>query len=473
MSDIFSPPDWIEARPYQQQAVDSWAEAGGRGILRMATGTGKTITGLLAAVRAAAALEGRLLLVVAAPYQHLVDQWANEIREFGEEPVFAYQSRQNWQPRLERQILEYNQGSRGICTVVTTHTTLSMGGAQSTLNRANGPAMLIADEVHHLGSDHMQSGLLEDFDYRLGLSATPERYYDEEGTQKLRSYFGETVFEYDLTDAIESGALCEYYYVPHIIELDGEELDEYLHISQKIGRMIGGSDEGEEGSVSFEHNQALQHLLFKRARLIGTAENKLEVLIDLIGREHDVSHALVYCSDGSMGVKGDGRRHVGETTERLRSECNLRIEPFTAEESQADRERLLSEFEAGEIDVLSAIRCLDEGVDVPATRTAYILASSSNPRQYVQRRGRILRQHKDKQYAVIHDFVVVAGLSRPTEAMTGDSFGVERRLLKKELNRVSLFAEDALNHPNADVSGVPTTSGSLQELKRKYDLLDA
>jgi len=333
--------------------------------------------------------------------------------------------------------------------------------------------MLIADEVHHLGSDHMQSGLLDDFDYRLGLSATPERYYDEEGTQKLRSYFGETVFEYDLTDAIESGALCEYYYVPHIIELDGEELDEYLHLSQKIGRMIGGSDDGEDGGISFEDNQALQNLLFKRARLIGTAENKLGVLIDLISQERDVSHALVYCSDGSMGVKGDGRRHVEETTDRLRSECNLRVEPFTAEESQSERERLLSKFEAGDIDVLSAIRCLDEGVDVPATRTAYILASSSNPRQYVQRRGRILRQHKDKQYAVIHDFVVVAGLNRPTESMTGDSFGVERSLLKKELKRVSLFAEGALNHPNADVSGVPTTAGSLQELKRKYDLLDA
>ena len=127
MSDIFSPPEWIEARPYQQQAVDSWAKAGGSGVLRMATGTGKTITGLLAAVRAASALEGRLLLVVAAPYQHLVDQWADEIREFGAEPVFAYQSRKDWQPRLERQILEYNQGSRGICTVVTSHNTVDGG----------------------------------------------------------------------------------------------------------------------------------------------------------------------------------------------------------------------------------------------------------------------------------------------------------------------------------------------------------
>jgi DNA phosphorothioation system restriction enzyme len=466
-----SPPDWIEARQYQQQAVSSWVENSGNGILRMATGTGKTVTGLLAASHVTAALEGQLLLVVAAPYQHLVDQWADDLRDFGAEPVFAYQSRRDWQPRLERQILEYNQGSRGVCTVVTTHTTLSMAGAQSTLQRANGPAMLIADEVHHLGSDHMQQGLLDAFDFRLGLSATPERYYDEEGTETLHAYFGDTVFEYDLTDAIEAGALCEYYYVPHIVELDGEELDEYLHLSEKVGRLIGGSDE--EDGISFQDNQALQNLLIKRARLVGTAENKLDLLTDLINAEHDVSHALVYCSDGSMGVDAEGRRHVEETTERLRSECGLRVEPFTAEESQSEREQLLQEFEAGDIDVLSAIRCLDEGVDVPATRTAYILASSSNPRQYVQRRGRILRQYEGKQYAVIHDFVVVPGMNRPTSAMTGESYDAERSLLKKELDRVSLFAESAINHPDAEVSGVPTSEGSLQNLKRKYDLLDA
>lgn len=471
MTDEFRPPDWIEARQYQQEAVNSWVSNEGRGILRMATGTGKTVTGLLAAAHTVAALEGQLLLVVAAPYQHLVDQWADDIRDFGGDPVFAYQSRRDWQPKLERQILEYNQGSRGVCTVVTTHTTLSMAGAQSTLRRADGPAMLIADEVHHLGTDHMQSGLLDTFDFRLGLSATPERYYDEEGTQTLRNYFGETVFEYDLTDAIEAGALCEYYYIPHIVELDGEEADQYLQLSGKIGRLMANSDD--EDGVSFDDNHALQNLLIKRARLVGTAKNKLDLLIDLVNQQLDVSHALAYCSDGSMGVEGDGRRHVDETTDRLRSECELNVEPFTADESQSERERLLEEFEAGTIDVLSAIRCLDEGVDVPATRTAYILASSSNPRQYVQRRGRILRQHKGKQYAVIHDFIVVPGKASPTAAMSGDSYGAERRLLKKELERVSLFAEGALNHPDADVDGVPTTDGSLQELKRKYELLDA
>lgn len=471
MTDKLLPPNWIEARSYQKQAVRSWRENGGNGILRMATGTGKTVTGLLAASQVTAALDSELLLVIAAPYQHLVDQWADDLRDFGSEPVFAYQSRRDWQPRLERQILEHNQELRGVCTVVTTHTTLSMGGAQSTLSRATGPAMLIADEVHHLGSDHMQQALLDSFEFRLGLSATPERYYDEEGTEKLTTYFGNTVYEYDLADAIEAGALCEYYYIPHIIELDDDELDEYLHLSEKVGRLISGNDDDEE--ISFDNNPALQKLLIKRARLIGTAEQKLDELCKLISSQGDLSHALVYCSDGSMGVDGEGQRHVNKTTDRLRAECGLTVKPFTAEESQSERKKLLEAFDSGDIDVLSAIRCLDEGVDIPSTRTAYILASSSNPRQYVQRRGRILRQYEGKQYAVIHDFIVVPGMKRPTTAMTGDSYEAERSLLKKELNRVSLFAQSALNHPDADVSGVPTSERSIQDLKRKYDLLDA
>ncbi|WP_273838084.1 DEAD/DEAH box helicase family protein [Halococcus sp. PRR34] len=471
MTRSLSPPDWIEAREYQEEAIRAWMNEGGAGILRMATGTGKTVTGLLAASRVAAAMDGQLLLIVAAPYQHLVDQWAEDLYDFGMNPVLAYQSRRNWQPRLEREILEYNTGSRGICTVVTTHTTLAIKGARTTLQRAEGPSMLIADEVHHLGSKHMQSGLLDAFDFRLGLSATPERWFDEEGTNALHAYFGDTVFEYDLADAIEVGALCEYYYVPHIVELDEEETEVYLQLSEKIGRLMSRRDD-EEG-FSLEDDPRLQRLLIKRARLVGTARTKLDVLVDLIDRQDSVSYSLVYCSDGSMGPEGDGERHVDAATTRLGKERGLQVEPFTAEESQAEREELLQAFGEREIDVLTAIRCLDEGVDVPATRTAYILASSSNPRQYIQRRGRILRTYEGKQFAVIHDFITVPAKQGSLTSLSGDSYTAERRLFEKELRRVSMFADDALNHPDAEVGGVPTTDGSLQQLKRRYDLLDA
>jgi superfamily II DNA or RNA helicase len=436
----------------------------------MATGTGKTVTALLAASQVAQSLETQPLLVVAVPYQHLVDQWAEDLEEFGADPVLAYQSRTNWQPQLERELLEFNQGVRDTCVVVITHRTLSMDAAQRTIKRATGPVMLIADEVHHLGASHTQNALLEQFDLRLGLSATPERWYDEEGTAALSSYFGDTVFEYGLEEAIDRGALCEYYYVPHVVELVDEEMDAYYRLSSKIAKHMNTDEEGE---VNLEENPALQQALFKRARLVGTATQKLDILVDLLQRQSDISHSLVYCSDGSTGIEADeGERHVDATTARLR-ERGWRVERFTARESQAEREQLIQDFEDGEIEILTSIRCLDEGVDIPATRSAYILASTSNPRQYVQRRGRILRTHENKDYAVIHDFVTVPSISGLPSALSGVERSSERRLIKQELERVSTFADAALNHPDADVDGVPTTEGSLQALKRQYDLLDA
>ncbi|WP_267644093.1 DEAD/DEAH box helicase family protein [Haloarchaeobius amylolyticus] len=464
-----SPPEWVETRPYQQRAIKKWLGANGRGILHMATGTGKTVTALLAASNVARHVDGKFVLVVAVPYQHLVNQWAADLRNFGATPILAYQSRKNWQPRLERELLEFNNGVRELSVVVTTHRTLSKPAARKTLRRATGGMMLIADEVHHLGAAYTQNALMEEFSLRLGLSATPERWYDDEGTEALEEYFGGTVFDYGLGKAIESGALCEYYYVPHIVELEEDEMTVYMELTEKIGRLI--ARQGNEGDLDLSDNQSLQTVLFKRARLIGTAREKLELLVDLFEEENDPRHSLVYCSDGSTGVEDDGTRHVDATTERLRSDCGLCVERFTAREKQSKREQLLAAFESGDIDVLTSIRCLDEGVDVPATRTAYLLSSTSNPRQYVQRRGRILRKHEDKPYAVIHDFITIPDTTRHPEVLSDDRYNAERTLIRKELGRVSTFADSARNHPDADIDGVPTTSRSLQEVRRRYDLL--
>lgn len=462
-------PDWVETRPYQQKAVRNWFAGECRGILRMATGTGKTITALLAAARVTEAVEQPLTLVVSVPYQHLVDQWASELTDFGVDPVLAYESRRNWQPRLERQLLETTTGSRETCVVVTTHRTLSGEPARRTLERATGAEMLIADEVHHLGAKQSQKALRESFDLRIGLSATPERWYDDEGTAVLANYFGETAFEYGLEEAIEAGALCEYYYIPHVVELDDEEMEVYLRLSAKIGRLAGRVDG--ELDVSGGSNQALQQALFKRARLVGTAAAKLDLLESLFRQEPDLSHTLVYCSDGATGPDAEGDRHVDATTGRLRDSFDVSVRQFTAREDQSERETLLSQFDDGDIEVLTSIRCLDEGVDVPATRRAYILASTANPRQYVQRRGRILRTHPGKEFAVIHDFVTVPDIDRNPEVLSAEAYETERTLVRKELQRVATFARAARNHPDADVDGVPTTDSTLQEVRRKYELL--
>lgn len=464
-------PRWVEAREYQDEAIESWLAADGQGILHMATGTGKTITALLAASRVANSISGPFVLVVAVPYQHLVDQWIEEIEEFGVDPVAAYKSRRNWQPKLERELLEVSSGARELSVVVTTHRTLASEPARTTISRATAQSMLIADEVHHMGAPQTQNALMDDTRLRLGLSATPERWYDDDGTAALREYFGETVFDYGLEAAIAAGELCEYYYIPHIVELQDDEMEEYRRLTAKISRLMGQVD-GDDPNI-IEDNQALKMALFKRARLIGTAREKLNVLVDLLERDSSPTHSLVYCSDGSTGVDGEGKRHVDATTARLRSDFRLNVERFTAREDDQERERLLTKFAQGEIEVLTSIRCLDEGVDVPETETAYILASTSNPRQYVQRRGRILRQHDTKDYAVIHDFVTVPDTSHHPAQLTDEEYSLEQSLIQKELERVSTFADAARNHPDAAVDGVPTTEHSLQEIKRQYKLLGA
>lgn len=473
-----TPPDGITPRPYQREAVEAWMHSEGQGILHMATGTGKTLTSLFAAARLQELQDGRLGLVVVAPYQHLVDQWITELRGFGVTPYRAYQSRHTWEDDVAGAVTEFRHDARDMFAVVTTQQTFAGDHFQAQIDRLPGhETLLIADEVHHLGAPHLRTALPTNLRARLGLSATPDRWYDDEGTRALETYFaGGVVFEYGLQEAIDGGHLCEYYYVPHIVGLTPEEAEEYEAISAAIGRRLAGGDD--DGLSGLEDDERLQQLLFKRARLVGTAERKLEVLSDLVERSLPLKHTLVYCGDGSVEqsdstTDGDSEvvRQLAAVTKLLGTQLGLSVHQFTYEEDQDTRERLLADFERGDLDALVAIRCLDEGVDVPATKTAFLLASSTNPRQFVQRRGRILRTHDSKEYATIHDFVV-----RPPPAVVthedDPTFQVERNLVRRELDRVATFVDNAKNHPDATLSGIPTTPGSITDLKKDFNLLD-
>jgi superfamily II DNA/RNA helicase len=244
-------------------------------------------------------------------------------------------------------------------------------------------------------------------------------------------------------------------------------------------------EEGGGGGMSLQDNEQLKQLLIRRSRLIGTARNKIEILRELLTEigPSNLIHSLVYCGDGSLEVDEEGASDIQEpqtdsevkrqlriVTELLGRELGVHAHQFTYEENEATRERLLRDFEEGELQALVAIRCLDEGVDVPATKSAFMMASSSNPRQFVQRRGRILRPHKDKRHSTIHDFIVAP--PAPLEDVAIDTFTVERNLLARQLQRVETFTDNAMNHPDAELEGIPTTSGSLRKLKRNFNLLD-
>ncbi|MEG4007358.1 DNA phosphorothioation system restriction enzyme [Microcoleus sp. Pol11C1] len=446
-------PPSLQLRQYQRVAVANWFANQGRGTLKMATGSGKTITALAIATELYNKINLQVLLVI-CPYCHLVNQWARESEKFGLKPILAFDSARSWQNKLAAGLYEVRSGERAFLTIITTNATLMGDSLRSQLRYFPEKTLIIGDEVHNLGAPRLGESLPRNIGLRLALSATPERHFDEQGTEAILDYFGPVLQpELTLADAIRQKALVHYLYYPILVELTEAETRKYSRLTQKIGWALWGDEKVEE-------NDALTTLLMQRARLIGAAANKLTALRELMIHRLDTAHTLFYCGDGAIegGARRNNNRQLTETAKLLGSELGYRVNTYTAATPLAERERLRQQFESGELQGLVAIRCLDEGVDIPAIRNAVILASSSNPRQFIQRRGRILRPHPGKERATLFDMIVLPpDLGRET-------LEVERNLLRKELKRFLEFADLADNAGEARVK--------LLQLQKRYGLLD-
>lgn len=446
-------PPFIQLRQYQQQAVASWFANNGRGTLKMATGAGKTITALAIACELYQKIGLQVLLVV-CPYRHLVSQWARECEKFNLQPILAFENVHTWQSQLATALYNLRSGNQFL-TVITTNSTL-MGGLQSQLKYFPAKTLIVGDEVHNLGAPRLEQSLPRTVGLRLGLSATPERYFDRQGTQFLLNYFGSVLQpEFTLADAIAQGALVHYLYYPILVELTEAEAYAYARLTTRIGWALAAEENGAAAD-----NDVLNSLLMQRARLIGAAANKLQALRQLMAKRLHTHHTLFYCGDGSVegALSAESNRQLTAVVKMLGAELGYRVNTYTAETPLTQREELRRQFEQGELQGLVAIRCLDEGIDIPAIETAVILASSSNPRQFVQRRGRILRPYPGKERATLFDMIVMPPqLDRQT-------WEVERNLLRKELRRFVEFADLADNAGEA--------RAKLLMLQKQYNLLD-
>jgi DNA phosphorothioation system restriction enzyme len=452
-------PASLQLRPYQYQAIRNWFANNGRGTLKMATGSGKTITALAITCELYKQINLQVLLVV-CPYRHLVTQWARECEKFNLHPILAFENVHTWQNQLSTQLYNIRSGSQQFLTVITTNSTLINESFQSQLKYLPERTLIIGDEAHNLGAPKLEESLPRTVGLRLALSATPERYFDEDGTQSLFDYFGAVIKpEFTLKDAIDQGALVHYLYYPILVELTEAESIKYSKITSKIGRALLYRDKENSNFDSIEGSEDITHLLMQRARLIGAAENKLNALRNLMKMRRETTHTLFYCSDGSPEPGARSNLHqLNSVSKILGVELNYRVSTYTAQTSLSERENLRRQFESGELQGLVAIRCLDEGVDIPAIKTAVILSSSGNPRQFIQRRGRVLRPHLGKDRATIFDMIVVPpDLDRKT-------LEVERNLLKKELRRFVEFADLADNAGEARIQ--------LFHLQKQYGLLD-
>jgi DNA phosphorothioation system restriction enzyme len=444
-------------RPYQEEAIQKWFEAGCRGILEMATGSGKTLTALNAINRLAD--RGPLIVIISCPYVNLAEQWAREIKNAGiVRPIKAYGSLEKWRKELLAEITALQFGYRKFLPIIVVNRTFLGDSFQNLLCPNRVPHLLVADEMHNLGAENLRKRLNPSIQYRLGLSATPERHMDEDGTQALTDYFGKVVFTYDLERAIRDGNLCKYYYYPILVDLDGEESVEYLELSTQIGKLMARHNRNEPLP------QSLKILLLKRARIMASASGKIpalrKTLKDLSDNNQLVNKALFYCGDGQVDDPQDDDgmvRQMDAVIQLLGREADLRVRRFTHTETMAQRELLLGDVNTGRLDGLVAIRCLDEGIDLPDIRMGFLLASSTNPRQFIQRRGRLLRKAKGKTHAEIWDFIIT-----PPPTGEDDNYNYERSMLNRELKRVQEFCQTAINAESA--------SNVLLPLKRRYSL---
>lgn len=457
----------FKVRDYQSQAVRKWLDSDGRGLFDMATGTGKTITALIALTMLYEKVGGSLFAIVACPYKHLVEQWVEDLELFGIRPIIAHSEsgQRNWKKTLKDAIVDHKLGldnAKFVC-LISTNQTLSSDWMQESLYRLKSDVLLIADEAHNLGAPNYRKILDPKYSYRLALSATFNRHHDEEGTDVLRRYFGETCIEYSLEQAIRDGMLTKYKYYPAPVTLDDDELDEYQRLTKELGKCFKSA--GGKRTIT----QRGEIIAQQRARVVAAARNKLEVLKSLISEYSHEKHLLVYCGAASLMNEGDDSscaekdiRQISVVVDMLGNELGMAVSKFTSEEDMAEREILKKEFSSGNIQALVAIKCLDEGVNIPNIRTAFMLSSTTNPKEYIQRRGRLLRLSPGKEFAEIYDLITLPFSVEDAASLPLDEIRGMYTLINNELERGFEFARYAQNFAE--------TQTTLDEISESYRL---
>ena len=452
-----------EPRDYQKIAYDKW-KIKQKGLFAMATGTGKTLTSLNCLLKIYNNYHFYKAIIL-VPTITLVDQWEEECKKFNFEHITKVSSKNpKWKSELDsiktKESIKMD-GDEPSFIIIATYASFARENIFHELvdfsRSTTKQILLIADEAHNMGAGRILDRLQGvKFARRIGLSATPERQFDDSGNRAIMDFFGceeGYTFEFSMQEAIDKGYLCRYKYFPHIVRLNDAEMAEYMRISLQLAKFFNQEKE------SFpKGDDILMRLLLKRKRIIHKAKEK-EVIFQQIIQERyaergNLKYTLVYVPEGAR--PDDDTADMFDSAETVKDDDysdNL-IDTYTKIVQNVsktttvkkfisgikERNELLEKYASGEIEVLTSMKCLDEGVDVPRSEMAIFCASTGNPRQFIQRRGRILRRHPDKHIAIIHDLVVA-----PQVNPSQENYNMERSLLKGELRRVSDFARMSEN----------------------------
>ena len=446
-------PKEYKLRDYQEEAIKNWMNNNYRGIFDMATGTGKTLTALGAIAKLSEKLQDKLGVIIVCPFQHLVEQWVEDIKKFNMKPIIGFSSspQKKWKDRLKLAIskLNYDDSNNFFCFICT-NATFSNKEVQKLLQKSKKSLLLVIDEAHNFGAISIRKLLIEKYNYRLALSATFDRYMDKEGTSELYNFFEKKVIEYSLKKAIEEKMLTPYYYYPIVVYLTEVELDSYNELSKKIKKE---SRIDEEGKVTLSELGKI--LILKRARIIAGAFNKIGILKKNLEKYKEEKNILVYCgATNILSEEADfsntdisDTKQIDCVQQMMYQELGMKVAKFTANENIKERLKIKESFVSKDgIQAIVAIKCLDEGVNIPGIKTAFILASTTNPKEYIQRRGRVLRKAEGKEYAEIYDFITLPRHLNEAKVLSKKKLEYDISLVAREVRRMKEFSNLSKNN---------------------------
>lgn len=468
------------ARPYQIQAYEAWLKNSKQGIFAMATGTGKTITSLNCALQEYKN-DGVYQLLILVPTIALVEQWIDEIALFDFKNVITvFSENPRWRQQIVKLVDKVSRGKKVSFVIVSTYQSFTNKDFRQILPQFPGSLIVIADEAHNIGSESVRAIFRTlHFKKRIALSATPSRIYDEEGTAELESFFNDKppyIYNFTMSQAIKEGRLMEYCYYPKIVCLNDNEMQKYADITIQLVRLF------DKKTGNYKNEKKANELKMQRKRILHKADDKMRVfkeIITEIGSEK-LKYCFVYVPEGNKVFDSDEALLYSNTDNDSDNEIyeesilkkmldstkeifpNTTCNTYTGKNNKTERKTILQGFESGQINVLFAMKCLDEGVDVPRAEYGIFASSTGNPRQFIQRRGRLLRKHKEKTFAHIYDMVVVPNFQSPYYSK--EFWQMERSLVKGELTRVAYFANLATNNYTGALQ-------SLDEVARFYDLV--
>ena len=424
--------------PHQEKAVKAWMNNNKSILMEMATGTGKTRTALGCMVELLKENKP-FLTIIATPQGTLSRQWKIDVEELKinvDFQIIIDGSNSKWKTTLETLLLEFGFGMYQNGIIYTTHATASDEKFIKILKEnSNLDILFICDEVHGIGSAKQKNALLPFYKYRIGLSATPERMFDDEGTNLIRDYFGKMSFEFTIAEALNTinpitgkPFLNRYLYKPIFVDLNDKEMDKYKKISQHIMYVKNQEDYDEK---------ELNTLYTRRANILKNAEYKINAYKDIILElmENDrIKDTITFVTDKQINDVMEFLAYSGIVREKITEEESATKK--VTSEGLTERQNIIKNFKNGICQMLLGLKCLDEGIDIPNARIAILLASSTNPREYIQRVGRVIRQSPNKDISIIYDIIVAPN----------DGSESSRQILEKEGRRANVIAQNAVNY---------------------------